>query len=230
MGPVLRLVAHIAEHEHRGRAPRDSSDEGGNGGRLPWWAILLVVYVLVFSLLFFSSLTYYWKRENEHKKGGQPFRTGKVLWNAFSVAAGLWTWIWVFKKRGWCGSSRNGDHPARVGTYEKIEARRTPPVVRVSAPAPGTTSAPTTSPWYGTPVNKSTTHAPYAQPNNMIKSPPYNSTYQGFVQHDSFQMSVLSPSPNPSPSHTPLPPYMSSPPPVALYGQGVQPRYTGSSY
>ncbi|KAH8166095.1 hypothetical protein CIB48_g2186 [Xylaria polymorpha] len=207
MGPVLRFVAHIAKDEHRSHEPRNSS----HGGRLPWWVLLLVVYASVFFLLFFSSLTYYWKRENERKKDGQPFRTGKVLWKAFTVGTGLWTWIWVFRKHGWCGPSRKKDcaaeedYAAEVGTCEKNEARKIALVVEMSALAPSTTGAPTASSWYGIPANISTTHAPYAQPNDMTKSPFHISTYQGFAQYDSIQMSVPSSSPGPSPNPGPGP-------------------------
>ncbi|KAI0437318.1 hypothetical protein F4803DRAFT_539224 [Xylaria telfairii] len=226
MGPVLRFVAHIAKDKHRSHEPRNSS----HGGRLPWWVFLLIVYASVFFLLFFSSLTYYWKRENERKKDGQPFRTGKVLWKAFSVGTGLWTWIWVFRKHGWCSPSRRKDCSVEVGTCDKHEAGKSTPVVEVSALAPSTTGAPTASSWYGIPANISTTHASYAQPNDMTKPLYHVSTYRDLEQYDSIQMSVPSSSPGPNPNpgqgpgHAPLPGYTSSPPPVALYGQkGIPP-------
>ncbi|KAI0971923.1 hypothetical protein F4678DRAFT_63478 [Xylaria arbuscula] len=260
MSPVLRLVARIVEDgqqtqglqdgtEYHHNHYRDSEDDSNGGGGLPGYAIFLIVYFSILFLVFWSSLVYYWTRERERMKGGQPFRTEHVIWKACSVASGLGVWIWLFQKRGWCGSERKPNRGAAVGPYQQIGTRRaaSPAPVRVAGPPPSPSgsafaaSPHTPPPWYGVPASQNTTYAPHEQPNDMFKSPVGNPNYQGFSQHDSIPMITLSPSPsvhpNPSPSpspslnssYTPPPPYISSPPPAALYGQNES-KDTGYIY
>ncbi|TGJ83872.1 hypothetical protein E0Z10_g4873 [Xylaria hypoxylon] len=247
MSPILRLVARIAEAgqesqvSHDGTYKRndsdDNDDDGSKSSGLPWWAILLIVYFSILSLVFLSSIVYYWKRQKERQSEGQPFRAGYVFWKAFCAATGLGVWIWVFEKRGWCGSERKKDSAAGVGPYEKIRSRQLHSAARVPAPYPSPSRAlptdPNASAWYGAPASQSTTYTPYEQPHSALKPHGYNPAHQAFTQHDSIPMITLSPSPNlslsPSPdpklSYTPPPPYI-SPPAAALYGQNVQSQYT----
>ncbi|KAI0428277.1 hypothetical protein F5Y09DRAFT_293093 [Xylaria sp. FL1042] len=259
MSPVLRLMAGIAEGgqkiqstydstEYHHNNYRDANEDSNGGGGLPWYAILLIVYFSILFLVFWSSLVYYWTREKERRgRDGQPIRTGYVVWKACSTATGIAVWIWLFKKRGWCGSDRKPNRSAGVGPYEQIRTRRTPAPVEVFASRPSTSgsalarSPRTPPPWYGVPANQNQnpTHASYEQPNDMIKSQGLKLNHQSFAQHDSIPMITLSPSPdvsrnpspspNPNPSYAPPPPYISTPPPAALYGPSES-KHSGPMY
>ncbi|RWA12860.1 hypothetical protein EKO27_g2258 [Xylaria grammica] len=253
MSPVLGLVARIAKGEHNQFSYGDIEyrrvhhDDDDDDDRLPWWAILLIVYFSILLTVFLVSFIYYWQRQRERARDGQPFRASYVLWKAFSTATGIAVWIWLFKRLGWCGADRKNDRAAGVGPYEKIRSRQLHSAAGAPASTAGSSSAPSTNPnasaWYGAPASPSTTYTSHDHPYGASKSPRFNPAHQNFAQHDSIPMITLSPSPNPSsgspspspspkPSqkHTPPPPYISSPPPAALYGQNFQAQYTGPAY
>ncbi|KAJ3558155.1 hypothetical protein NPX13_g9773 [Xylaria arbuscula] len=241
------LGGDFVYHHNR---PRDNDgDSDGNGG-LPWYAILLIVYFSILFLVFWSSLVYFYTRDNE-RRNGQPVRVGHIVLKALTVASGVGVWIWFFQKRGWL-SDREENKTSAVGPYEKIKTRRTPAPIGVGSSAgspsgssilpasPHTTSAWPSSPntpttWHGTQTTQNATYAPYEQSNDMYKSPGYNpnSTLKVSGQHESIPMITLSPSPSTSPAPMPSPnmnpsyappPYVSTPPPAALYGQKFPPQ------
>ncbi|KAF2970691.1 hypothetical protein GQX73_g2913 [Xylaria multiplex] len=255
MSPILRLVARIVEGEEKSQVWYDSSvykrdnnddsdDDSNEGNGLPLYAILLTVYFSILFLVFWSSFVYYWKRQKEREKDGQPFRVDYIFWKASSAATGIAVWLWFFKKLGWCGSERKKDRTTGIGPYEEIRSRQLHSSAGVPTPSPSPPGARPTDPnapaWYGASASQKTTYGPYEQPYG--NSPKYNPAHQAFTQHDSIPMITLSPSPNlspspspspslkPNPSYTPPPPYISNPPPAAIYGQKFQSQYTGPPY
>lgn len=174
------------------------------------------------------------------------------------MASGIGVWIWFFQKRGWFGSDQRKNKTAGVGPYEKIKTRRTPASIGVSAPsgspsgssvlpaspntAPAWPSSPNTpTSWHGAQTTQKTTYAPYEHSNDMYKSPGYNPSTnpKTFGHHESIPMITLSPSPSTSPAPMPStntnptfapPPYVSTPPPAALYGQKFPPLNTHHPY
>ncbi|KAI0874032.1 hypothetical protein GGS24DRAFT_460819 [Hypoxylon argillaceum] len=239
MGPVLRLVARIAEDGRMSYGFRDTSEHdfndsnNGDDGHaetvhnsgLPWWAILITVYASIIFLVFLASFIYYWKREQERRKAGEQFRPGHAVWKAFSAATGLWVWSWVFKNHGWCGSDRKKDGAAGAGPYQQIDARRTLGARGAPSPAPssstGTQPTRTNTPaQYGSQTNQNPAYVPYGQSKTMSKSPGYKPTYDAFEEQGSIPMGILHPHSNPN--HPPPPPYISSPPPVELDGRSIE--------
>ncbi|KAI1121747.1 hypothetical protein F5Y10DRAFT_255653 [Nemania abortiva] len=249
MSPVLRLVARIAEdvrwnsnlhqidEDNLNSYENRDDDSNDHDSSLPWWGILIIVYTSILFVVFLSAFAYYWKREQERVKAGERFRTGHVVWKATSIATGLWIWSWVFQSRGWCGSDRKKDGGAvGAGPYQQINARRNLDTRGTSSTAPSSTGTRTTRP--NTPAQHSTpapapadqksAYTPYGQQKTMFKSPGSKSAHDAFNQHESIPMGLLNP--NRNPAHTPPPPYISSPPPVELDGQGIQPQHNNSMY
>ncbi|KAI0105677.1 hypothetical protein GGR51DRAFT_181466 [Nemania sp. FL0031] len=246
MSPVLRLVARIAEdarrsyvehntgennlNNHYNRDDGDTHDSQDSG--LPWWGILIIVYTSILFVVFLSAFAYYWKREQERVKAGERFRTGHVVWKATSVATGLWIWSWVFQSRGWCGSDRKRDGATGAGPYHHIEARRNLGTRGSASTAPSSTGTrptrPNTPAQHGTPANQKPAYTPYMQSKTTFKSPGSKLSHDTFDHHESIPMGLLSP--NRNPTHTPPPPYISSPPPVELDGHAIQPQHNSRMY
>ncbi|KAJ8128349.1 hypothetical protein O1611_g5285 [Lasiodiplodia mahajangana] len=232
MSPVLRLVARIAEDAQRSYGAHNAgeenlkaynnrddgdADDGHNSG-LPWWGILIIVYTSIISVVFLSAFAYYWRR----------------VWKATSVATGLWIWSWVFQSRGWCGSDRKRDGSARpgAGPYHHIEARRNLGTRGSASTAPSSTSTRTTRPntpaQHGAPANQKSAYTPNGQSKATLKSSGSKLSHDTFDHHESIPMGLLSP--NRNPIHTPPPPYISSPPPVELDGQAIEPPRNNRMY
>lgn len=167
------------------------------------------------------------KKERKCRQDGQPSRTSFVLWEAFSIATGLWIWGWVFKNCGWCGSVRKAGGAAGDGPYAQIEAGRAFGASAASPPAPSSTNIRVTGlntlTQHGITANQSPGYEPSQQSDGTSKSLAHKSTH-----HEYIPLSTLSQLPNLS--HTSPPPYMSSAPPADLDGRRIQPQYTGRRY
>lgn len=228
MGLVLRLATRIDEDERRTRGLRDGNEHGHNARDeytgLPWWAILVVVYATIITLVFLSSMLYYWKRESKRGQDGHYFRTGHVVWKAFSIATGLWIWSWVFKGRGWCGSVRTAGGAAGGGPYSQIQARQAFGASAASPPAPGSTgikvTGPNTPARHGILANQSPGYKTSGQSHGASETPGHKST-----RRESIPLGILSQLP--SLSHASPPPYKSRAPPAELDGRDFQPQSTG---
>lgn len=203
MGPVLHLIARIAESELRRHSSRDDGghghdddhdgdDDDGNGGSgIEWWGILIIVYVVIILLVFSSSFIYFWRKDRENRRNGRGASVGRTTWKAVSVATGLWVWNWVFTTRGWCGASRKEGAGMDAGPYAQLDARRARADMGRSPSTPRSThshiSRPTTPARYGAPVNHAKPYAPYGQPGAPPKSPGYSNSKTAVAQQQQQQ-------------------------------------------
>lgn len=164
------------------------------------------------------------KKESKRGQDGHYFRTGHVVWKAFSIATGLWIWSWVFKGRGWCGSVRTAGGAAGGGPYSQIQARQAFGASAASPPAPGSTgikvTGPNTPARHGILANQSPGYKTSGQSHGASETPGHKST-----RRESIPLGILSQLP--SLSHASPPPYKSRAPPAELDGRDFQPQSTG---